>query len=111
MGPAASSEDTYSPVDICQWLEIPRTTLFRWEASGEIPEPIRGPRGHRIYTKEHVRQIGAFLRQKLSAEVALGLQHGDGGDFSPAELLEPLYLSEFFAGSDPQDGLRQLKGL
>src|SRR5688572_9214575 len=104
-------EQTYSPVDICDWFNISRTTLFRWEENGDISKAERGPRGQRIYRRQHVEQISKLVRKKIREDIDSQRKYNpDGAACSPLGM-ERLYQAEFFGGSDPMHGLHQLRGL
>src|SRR5207248_930785 len=64
------AQSRFSPADICQWFEIPRTTLFRWEDTGLIPRTHRGLRGERVYDRRHLHAIAAIVRQKTREEIS-----------------------------------------
>jgi DNA-binding transcriptional MerR regulator len=108
MARSQQQDRTYSPAEICEWFDIPRTTLFRWEDSGEVPRAERGPRGQRIYRQRHLRRIADVVRTKAHDEISLSERHDLEG---PSELLERVYKAELFGSDDPKHGLEQLKGL
>src|SRR3989344_7340055 len=57
-----TGEKRYPPKKVCALLEIPRTTLFRWEAKGKIPRPDRmkgAHAGRRTYSCADLSQIAA----------------------------------------------------
>lgn len=105
------STERFAPAEICYWFGLPRTTLFRWEAVGDIPNAERGPKGERIYRREHLCRIAEILRIRIVEEVKENLRNSPNGEVLPLEMQERLYRAEFFADKDPQDGLRQLQGL
>ncbi len=103
---------SFSPAEICEWFDIPRTTLFRWEDDGLIRRAERkGPRAERVYRREHVQDLLIVVRERMEHELDLAERHDPYGAFPPPAFLERLYLIEFFADEDPLHGLRQLRGL
>src|SRR6185369_6304367 len=106
-----NTDEQFTPAEICSWFNIPRTTLFRWEQLGEIPKTDRGSKEERIYRRDHLRVISRILRKKIEEEIRSSLKHNPNADYFPLELQERLYRTEFFGGTDPQDGLLQLQGL
>src|SRR5688500_2154541 len=98
----------YSPSELCEWFGIPRTTLFRWEALGEIPPTERDERGRtgRRYRRAHVDRVAELVRAKIRDEMNLAVRQDRG---PLPDLLERLHRCEYFARS-PEEGLRQLQG-
>ncbi len=107
-------ERTFSPVEVCERFQIPRTTLFRWERDGEIPKVERSPRGERIYRQQHLERIEQILRAKAEQELELARRHNAEGGFPSYEFQERLYRSEVFSSETPEDeiaNILQLQGL
>lgn len=103
--------EEYTPVDICRRFGIPRTTLFRWEQTGEIPKAERVKKDRRIYRRHHVKRIAELLREKLHEEIRSALKHNPNGAYPTLEMQERLYMFEFFGEKNPKHGLQQLRGL
>jgi len=105
------SNEQFTPADICGWFNIPRTTLFRWEQLNEIPKADRGPKGERIYRREHLRHIVELLRKNVGNEMRSAIKHNPNGSYPTLEMQERLYRLEFFGEKNPKAGLQQLQGL
>jgi DNA-binding transcriptional MerR regulator len=70
---------TYSSAEICAIFDITKSTLFRWEERGEMPEiddqrfpltpPLRTPNDERLYTQEQVGQIARYQLERLSRQI------------------------------------------
>ena len=103
--------EQYTPVDICRWFSIPRTTLFRWEQTGEIPKADRIKKDRRIYRRQHVKRIAELMREKLQEEMRFALRHNPSGAYPTLEMQERLYRYEFFGEKNSKHGLQQLQGL
>lgn len=105
------SNEQFTPAELCGWFNIPRTTLFRWEQLDEIPKAERGPKGERIYRREHVRRVVDLMRKKVEDEVRSAIKHNPMGSYPTLDMQERLYRLEFFGEKNPNDGLQQLQGL
>jgi DNA-binding transcriptional MerR regulator len=105
-------KNSYSPADICQWFGIPRTTLFRWEALGQIPEAERNLKGERVYTRHHLREIAHTVQSKVKQQLRIQLKSLDTLEESKA-LFEQLYVAKFFEAGETEKPLvlDDLKGL
>jgi len=57
---------TYAPHEICDYFQIPRTTLFRWEKDGKIPTVLRDKEGNRIYSRRQFELIAKKVATRLS---------------------------------------------
>lgn len=76
---ATNSGPTYSSAEICAIFDITKSTLFRWEERGEMPEidglrfpltpPIRTTHEERMYTQEQVVQIARYQMERLSRQI------------------------------------------
>lgn len=102
-----SANKEYGPGEVCSWLDLPRTTLFRWESNGNIPTTERGQRGGRLYTGEAVFTIIDLVRDRIGEQIAertrRGLPMMDG------PLIELLYRTKLLR--DPARGLDQMRSL
>ena len=103
----------YSPAEICKWFGIPRTTLFRWENAGEIPNTDRGSKGERVYAQKHIKKIAELARARLSEEIDLAARYHPASQAITLDFLERLGLIKFFSSrNDDRDrGLEALEGL
>lgn len=103
----------YSPAEICLWFGIPRTTLFRWEDLGDIPNATRGSKGERIYEQRHVKEIANIVRARISEEIDLAAKYHPTSAPITFDLLERLDLVKFFSSNDDdkERGLEALMGL
>lgn len=97
----AEEERIYTPAEICAWFEITRTTLFRWEDSGEVPKAERGPQGERLYTKEHLQQIAKVVLRKMREDLELAVRQNPDSEVLTKGFLERLYKVEYF-GMNPE---------
>lgn len=102
--------EEYTPVDICRWFGIPRTTLFRWEQTSEIPKAGR-VKNRRVYTWRHVKAVADLMREKWHEEMRSALKHNPGNGYPTLEMQERLYRFEFFGEKNSKHGLQQLQGL
>lgn len=103
----------YSPAEICRWFGIPRTTLFRWEQSGEIPHTSRGSKGERVYGQKHIKKIAILVRTRLGEEIDLAAKYYPSSPAITLDLMERLDLIKFFSfkEDDRERGLEALMGL
>lgn len=97
-------KNSYSPADICQWFGIPRTTLFRWESQGQIPEAERNLKGERVYTRHHLREIAQTVQGKVKQQLRIQLKSLDTLEKSKA-LFEQLYVAKFFEAGESEKPL------
>ena len=104
------SNTEYSPAQIVEWFDVPRPTLFRWEANKEIPKPDINEHGERVYRDAHVRGIYKRIRVQIKREIRL-IYSSDSKTVKPN--LERLYKAKFFGGSTEEKkiALRELEGL
>lgn len=102
-----SANKEYGPGEVCSWLDLSRTTLFRWESKGNIPAIERGPRDNRLYTGNEVFAIVDLVRDRIGDQIAertrLGLPMMDDS------LIELLYRTKVLR--DPVSGLYQMRSL
>jgi hypothetical protein len=103
----------YSPAEICKWFGIPRTTLFRWENAGEIPNTDRGSKNERVYGQKHLEKIATLARARLREEIDLATRYHPSSQAITLDLLERLDLIKFFSSrnDDREGGLEALEGL
>jgi DNA-binding transcriptional MerR regulator len=107
----ARVDKKYSPADICAWFEIPRTTLFRWEETGDISEADRGQKGERVYSRRHLKQIATKVKTRISEEVDYCVQYTPSALCPAPETLERLYKANFFISTEKEQQLEELTGL
>jgi DNA-binding transcriptional MerR regulator len=99
-----SIKNSYSPADICQWLGIPRTTLFRWESQGQIPRALRNLKGERVYERHHLQQIAETVQGKVKQQLRIQIKSLDTLEESKA-LFEQHYVAKFLAAKEPEKPL------
>jgi hypothetical protein len=108
----SAGERTYSPAEICQRFDLPRTTLFRWEKLDEIPPAVRtGKKGERVYKEEHFRRIAALARKKIATEIGAPSRYSADNAYPPLDLAEKLYLLEIVSDSCPLHAVDSLAAL
>ncbi len=64
-------KEEYSPADICKLFAIARSTLFRWEAVGQIPKTERNEKGERVYNPEHLEKILMLVKKRTRNNLML----------------------------------------
>lgn len=106
MFPVTANKE-YGPGQICSWLDLPRTTLFRLEANGNIPTTQRGQRDGHLYTGEAVLVIVDLVRDRIGDEI--GERTRRGLPLMDDSLIELLYRTKVLL--DPASGLDQMRSL
>lgn len=102
-----SANKEYGFGEVCSWLDLPRTTLFRWESKGSIPTTERGQRDGRLYTGEAVFAIVDLVRDRIGDRIAERTRRGS--PMMDDSLIELLYRTKVLR--DPARGLDQMKSL
>ncbi|MDU4694436.1 MAG: MerR family DNA-binding transcriptional regulator [Paenibacillus sp.] len=64
-------EESYTPAQIAEQLNVSTTTLRRYEEQGLIPEVLRTDSNHRIYTKVHYQAFIAIRSLLAGYEIPL----------------------------------------
>jgi hypothetical protein len=109
------SDHTLSPAELCEVLDIAKSTLLRWEREGKIPPAIRDVSGERRYGPAHIKAITEKVFSPRYANAA-----GSDDASTIGQLDEALNLCKFLQGSEigldylgEKPGLsdRTLKGL
>jgi hypothetical protein len=109
------SDHALSPAELCDVLDIAKSTLLRWEKEGQIPPAIRDVSGERRYGPAHIQAIAEKVFRPRYV-------HAAGADDTDAmgQLDEALNLCKFLQGSEigldylgesPRLSDRTLKGL
>jgi DNA-binding transcriptional MerR regulator len=101
---------TYTPSELCDMLNISKSTLFRWEREGVLPPPTRDQldqRHGRIYTQEHIQAIGQKQKEQLEKQYDHASKDRSWDRRSLRELLETNSLRKFLEGNEI--GLRELR--
>lgn len=57
--------------DILEEFQISRQTLYNWSKSGFLTEPKKDWRGWRMWTEQHVKEIGNIIRKKENEQLSL----------------------------------------
>lgn len=60
----------YSSKDVCEELQISKSTLFKWEREGLITKVRRDWRGWRLYDKRNMEEIRRNIEKQRQAEKA-----------------------------------------
>jgi DNA-binding transcriptional MerR regulator len=105
-----ASNFTYTPAELCDMLNISKSTLFRWEREGVLPSPTRDQsdqRHGRIYTQEHVQAIGQKQKEQFERQYEQASKDRSWDSRSLKDLLETNSLRKFLEGNDI--GLRELR--
>jgi predicted site-specific integrase-resolvase len=105
-----ASDFTYTPSELCEMLNISKSTLFRWEREGVLPAPTRDQsdqRHGRIYTREHIQAIGEKQKEQLEKQYVQANKERSWDRKSLQELLESNSLRKFLEGNEI--GLRELR--
>jgi DNA-binding transcriptional MerR regulator len=117
------NEQTYSPAEICRFFGLSRTTLFRWEDTGEIRAAERNGKNQRVYRTDHLRSIVEHLRKKIREAYDNYTVEADRNDLQDETSSEELGLeaqerlfrlevmSDALGKENRFDGLKQLRGL
>ena len=101
---------TYTPADLCEMLNISKSTLFRWEREGVLPSPTRDQtdqRHGRIYTQEHIQAIGQKQKEQFEKQYEQAGKDRSWDSRSLKDLLETNSLRKFLEGNEI--GLRELR--
>lgn len=88
------AERQYTPAQVCDIFDISKSTLFRWERDGRIAPPDRDLHGQRLYSQEHMSEIGTFLYHKLYEQLA-GAENEPGAQERLSSLQERMALAKF----------------
>lgn len=48
---------TFSTAEVCEMLDISKSTLFRWENDGILENVGRDHKHERVYTEDHIKRI------------------------------------------------------
>jgi DNA-binding transcriptional MerR regulator len=95
----------YSSGQVCRLANTAKTTLFRWEKEGKVPDPTRNSKkkGRRVYTGEQAFQVvtHAFNAQREIAE-----KHNDREALDKID--ENTSLAKFILNADSM-GLKELQ--
>jgi DNA-binding transcriptional MerR regulator len=59
------TEKIYTTAEVCEMLDLSKSTLFRWEREGILPPVPRDITGQRRYGQEHLRLINEKQRESL----------------------------------------------
>lgn len=59
---------TYSPSEVCEFFDISKSTLFKWEQDGKIA-PTRKLSGEREYNQSHIKEIAEIKIQLLKRDL------------------------------------------
>ena len=105
-----ASDFTYTPSEVCDMLNISKSTLFRWEREGALPPPARDQsdlRHGRVYTSEHIQAIGQKQKEQLGKQYEQASKDRSWDRRSLQELLETNSLRKFLEGNEV--GLRELR--
>lgn len=100
----------YSPAELCDILNISKSTLFRWEREGVLPSPTRDQsdqRHGRIYTQEHVQAISQKQREQFEKQFEHAGKDKSWDRRTLKDLLETNSLRKFLEGNEI--GLRELR--
>lgn len=92
------------PKDVIQYTGLPRTTLFRWEAQGELGVVSRGRKAVRNYDFDNLSRIHQSNRAIIEKKIMESVNFGREGDLPG--LYERLYLSLMMV--DPNQALEKL---
>jgi hypothetical protein len=57
---------SFSTIQICQFFDISKATLYRWEREGLISMPSRDWRNWRLYSTANIAQIKSLIRRRMS---------------------------------------------
>ena len=57
---------SFSTIEICQFFDISKATLYRWEREGLISMPSRDWRNWRLYSSSNVAEIKSLIRRRMS---------------------------------------------
>lgn len=105
-----AEESIYSPAEVCEKLNISKSTLFRWEDNGYIPAPDRNLRGERRYTQSDLEAIARFVQSRRHRQRYAQILAEDNEDTRPKleELGEQNALFKFVNLRNPT-GLAELR--
>jgi hypothetical protein len=104
----SENSECYTPVEICNWFDIARTTLFRWEDTGVIPKAGRGSGGERIYDREHLEKLREVVIKKMCEDCALLVRQNPDSLVMTEDMAERLYRIRFFSSPNPAGELHKL---
>jgi DNA-binding transcriptional MerR regulator len=111
MGKLTAHDSILSPAEVSEWFDIPRTTLFRWEREGAIPEAERRGRGERIFSQQLLPEIEEAVRRQIAAELEAAERHGTSEPFPRPEDQERMLLSRFISTTNKLKALEPLAAL
>lgn len=97
----------FFPSDVCRIFNLPRTTLFRWESEGKIPNVPRRKKD-RYYLPEHMEIIKNLVLGRVSKDYS----HADSQIKKETQaLLEERYRAKFIYSEDQINALNHLQEL
>ena len=103
-------DEAYTPFQIVEWFDIPRPTLFRWEANGEIDKTEHNTRGERIYRAKHLRSIAKRAKQQIANDLRMIVRRSADQPMPSKDIAERLYKIKFFSGENRETALQELQG-
>jgi hypothetical protein len=89
------NDHTFSPAELCDVLDIAKSTLLRWEKDGQIPSAIRDASGERRYGSDHIHAIAGKV---IGSRYANAARSNDTA--AMGQLDESLNLCKFLQGSE-----------
>jgi DNA-binding transcriptional MerR regulator len=60
------SRPSFSTIEICDFFDISKATLYRWEREGLISMPSRDWRNWRLYSAANIAEIKTLIRRRMS---------------------------------------------
>lgn len=64
--PRTRSRRSFSTIQVCQFFDISKATLYRWEREGLISMPSRDWRNWRLYSEANIDEIKHLIRRRTS---------------------------------------------
>ena len=64
LSPSDKADKSYSAQDVCDVMQISKSTLFKWEREGKISTVERDWRGWRVYRERNLAEIRAIMEQQ-----------------------------------------------
>lgn len=95
-------QKTYSTAEICEMFDISKSTLFRWEQDGILPNVSRDMNNQRLYSDQHIRVISQKQIGQLKQQFARAIEASRDG----WGVFEAVSLRKFIEGDIT--GLREL---
>lgn len=62
--PRRRSRRSFSTIEVCQFFDISKATLYRWEREGLISMPSRDWRNWRLYSEANIEEIKHLIRRR-----------------------------------------------